>query len=571
MARPKIVITGEDKTKPAFESVKRGLADVVDASGKATGSLERFLKLSPKMLAIGAAGAAVGLTFRSVYKNSEDLKSASENLGSSWAAMTGSLGNTAPVRAAAEAMNALANAIRPAQALSVAEWADEQVSALGRMAVDIQSKLATKQKWQTAAFWLPSTEDLKAQLDAINSEIVKKATETNALITDLRKKGFDPREFAPLSDSQWKDIQDQSTLAYAQIKAAEKDKATSVNADIERQREAARGLADDYMRAYTATRTPQEEFIAALQRANELFQEFGDPDLFSRSVGAARDNLTAATGREEKAANPALSLVGNDLSGVDSFLQSDTQALEAEYQKRADIAALAYSAGLTDLQGYKDREMQLWAHNEAAKSAITMREAENRKAIDDTEFQQKISAANNVAGILGSLASLSEGRGKKEFQTAQRLARAQTIVNTAAMAISAGRDTPGPWPVKAAAVAAALFAGAAQLNKINETQYSGGGSIASATGGGAGGAVPGTSGGGGTAGSNETAVAPASRGVTKITILANNNGIAYLDYASIVSLGEQIRAAGLRGDLIIMDPQSANAQAIAAQAQAQAA
>ena len=76
-----------------------------------------------------------------------------------------------------------------------------------------------------------------------------------------------------------------------------------------------------------------------------------------------------------------------------------------------------------------------------------------------------------TSSFLGSLASLVGSSSKKSFEMSKRLARAQTLVNTAAMAIAAGKDTPGPWYVKAAAVGAALIAGGAQLANINRTTF----------------------------------------------------------------------------------------------------
>jgi hypothetical protein len=301
---------------------------------------------------------------------------------------------------------------------------------------------------------------------------------------------------------------------------------------IEKQREAAKALADEYMRAYTETRGPQEEFIEALKRANELFQSpLGDAELYGKQIQQARDKLAAAT------ENQNFSGVGNRLAAIDESLQTETERIEQEYQERANLSALAYSAGLIDLQGYKNRETQAWANAESQKSKIAESESAARKRISDAELQRNLQFVDTTANLLGSLSSLAEGRNREDFKKSQRIARAQTLVQGAAAAVRAYND--GGWYGVAAVVAFT----AAQLNKINETSYSGGGSIAAATGGGAGGVVPGS-----TQAAPQSDNNQRSGGTTNIYIQGAPNSVLTVD--QVAEIAEQMRIAYANGDYV---------------------
>lgn len=104
MSIAKVEIVAEDKTKSAFMQAKSNLASLADASGKASGSMERFLKLSPQMMALGAATAAVGLAFHDVYKASGDLQKGASALGDGWSRLMATLADTAMIKAAGSAL-----------------------------------------------------------------------------------------------------------------------------------------------------------------------------------------------------------------------------------------------------------------------------------------------------------------------------------------------------------------------------------------------------------------------------------------------------------------------------------
>lgn len=238
------------------------------------------------------------------------------------------------------------------------------------------------------------------------------------------------------------------------------------------------------------------------------------------------------------------------LAALDTAQRTETERIDAQYQKEADTAALAYSAGIIDLQGYKDRETQAWADAEAKKTGIAKRGADDRTAIDEGEFQARIRAAQNVASIFGALSSLAEGRNKRDFENSKRLARAETIVNTGAAIVKA--YLRGSW----LEVAAVTALGAAQLNRINETQYSGGGSIAAATGGGAGGAVPGTDGASSPNSATPQSGSP-SRGITNFYITGES-----LAGATLTQTLEAFQEAINRNDQVFIHYDSRQARVL---------
>jgi len=225
-----------------------------------------------------------------------------------------------------------------------------------------------------------------------------------------------------------------------------------------------------------------------------------------------------------------------------------------------------------------EAETQLWAQNEADKSRLLQEGIDQRIAQEQAAAQiiqqtqsATFSAVGNLFGVFAAkskAAALAQLAITKGYAIFEILARSKVA---AAMAIGpplgpvAGAPLAASitaWGVaNAAAVGASGIAGAIQINQGNF------GAGSSTTGGsGVGGSTTGT-----TKPTATEAAAPVNRGVTQFTIVANNNGIAYLDYASIIILGEKMREASLRGDLIILDPQSRNAQDIAAQSIVQAA
>lgn len=111
------LIKARDKTSEALNSAKRGLADLADASGKAQGSTERFLKLSPQMMAMGAAVAGVSAAFYGAYQASGNMQQAAGKLGDSWSVLTANIANTEVWRKAAEGVDWLAGKL-----MAFADW-----------------------------------------------------------------------------------------------------------------------------------------------------------------------------------------------------------------------------------------------------------------------------------------------------------------------------------------------------------------------------------------------------------------------------------------------------------------
>lgn len=134
----------------------------------------------------------------------------------------------------------------------------------------------------------------------------------------------------------------------------------------------------------------------------------------------------------------SLTSIAGSLSDVlEGQLQRQTDNVNDSYQKRADIVREQVQSGtITEEQGN-----------------ARLKQLENQR-------QQEL-----------------DRTAKKQFDRNKKLRRAEAIVDTYASAVGAFKDTPGPIWVRAAAAAAAVAAGLAQVAAINASQYEGGAGI----------------------------------------------------------------------------------------------
>lgn len=109
---------------------------------------------------------------------------------------------------------------------------------------------------------------------------------------------------------------------------------------------------------------------------------------------------------------------------------------------------------------------------------------ENKKATEES----KINLASQVIGSLGSIVDSFTAKSKKQakaqFEITKGLNIAQAILNTYAAANSALATTLGGPIARGIAVAAVIGAGIANVNKIRQTKFDGGGSVDTSSGGG---------------------------------------------------------------------------------------
>lgn len=564
MAGAKVVISGEDKTKSAFDSVKRGLVGVVDASGKASGSMERFLKLSPQMIAIGAAGAGVAVTFRSIYRNSAELQSASSELGASWKALTSELGKTEAAKSAASALLSIAAAFdslkKSIESPPNQSWLENQTAQINVAASEIdrvQQQILQKRD-NPLAFWLPSESELQTKLAALETYIVSASRSLNE---NVAKNGrpmdaFNPKQF---TDSEWSEIQGKSARAYDAMKAASKDKADSEKADIDRSQEAAKEMAAQYLAVYTATRTPQEEFNDELSRANRLFQELGDVDIYSRQIGAAREKLGSVS-----ASDPVDAKSRDSFLNLQTSLQTEEETIAASYERRQFIVEDALQRGLINEQGYNELSTQIWADNEAQKTRLTEEGINQRIAQEQTAAQIIQQSQEATFNAIGNLFGVFAGKSKSAALAQMGITKGYAIFEILARSKVAAAMAIGPplGPVAGAPLAASItawgyanaaavgVAGIAQAIQINKGSFNGGG-------GGAGGG-----GGGGGDTQNNAPTGPGSSGRTlQFTIVGE-----FFSGETFRDAMEKTLLAYNRGDTVVWDYDSRQAQVIRGEA-----
>lgn len=409
--------------------------------------------------------------------------------------------------------------------------------------------------------------EITARIERIKGEIIKAATEANDYAKRLQAQGIKTPEQDAAAGAAAAAAQREAQAAKA---ARDKEELTA----LEARSVAANQLKEIHDQMYDAVLTPQEKYFNRLKEIAEVERVYGEEIAGRASQKAGEqfiaDEAASPQGRETAAFDAAQAQQQAQsaarLAEIETSLQTENERIEAAYLAREFMLEDARQRGLVSEQRYHELSTQMWAQSEAEKSAIDMREAEQREQRDATEFQNKMRWADMGANLLGSFASLSEGRGKSAFETSQRLARAQTIVSTASAAMKAfawGAEWGGP-PAGAAAAAVAVAAGLAQLNKINETKYSGGGSIATATGGGAGGSVPGTSGGVSSPGASSagSASGAGNGGITQITIIGSSGDT--LTVGQMEQAFDHIRDGIARGDKILIERQSMQAQILSA-------
>lgn len=568
-----IVFDATDRTGRAFASIKNAIGDIAESGQKAQGSMGRFLQLSPQMIALGAATAGVGAVMRGVYQNSDDLKGAASKLGVAWDSLMSSMAKSEIVTKVAEGMKSLADnmtllADKPKE---VATFANDSVLELSKGITKLQDQIATKSNYGDMAFWLPSVAELHTQLDALTAEVVKKSTETNKLIADLRKRGLDPTEFVQLNDAAWNSIIFQSEKAFEKIKKQEND-AKKHKEDVLKAYEKVFTESLDEQSKLSLKYTEAAIDAAAIlefdkkpatkKRVNEILLRL-DQEYLDASAGLVANNPPAPDASQLDKNKSKLDFLGGDtraakaeeqLSKLTESLRTEEQVIADSYAQRQFIIESAFQEGsIPTLQEYNDLSTELWAENEANKTRIVAEGIEARHSLEIASQQTQLSATSS---ILGSLSSLTEGHSKKAFQISKAFARAQTIVNTYAAATRHAAETP--YPLSIAVVAADIAMGLANLNRINETSYTGGGSISNSTGG----AVGGSPNLGPPSGSTSQPSSSAGTrgGITNITFVADKNGTVTLDADQMDAFIQAAADAVARGDQILIQPGSYNAQ-----------
>lgn len=147
---------------------------------------------------------------------------------------------------------------------------------------------------------------------------------------------------------------------------------------------------------------------------------------------------------------------------------AEIQAAEERNAKRLEQAREFYNQGIIDEQEFSGFVTANYDLYEKEKTRITKEQSDKRKAIFEAERRSQLlnlsAYASSTASILGSVATIVEATGKKNFKLAQGLRYAEAVVSTAAGIARAYADHP--WPLSAVVSAAVAAAGAAQIAVI---------------------------------------------------------------------------------------------------------
>lgn len=192
-------------------------------------------------------------------------------------------------------------------------------------------------------------------------------------------------------------------------------------------------------------------------------------------------------------------------------LQTNKEALNAEYAMRDRAAeasmmeeGLAKKLELIDIQ--REQELAALDLTELEKKAIREKYRLEEEAAEDEAAKKKVertmktgmatldatkAGLQGISDLVGAFAGKSEGAQRRAFETQKKLNIAMAVIDTIKGAVSAftgmTSTIPGPVGLALGAVAAAgvVASGVANVAKIKNTKFEGGGSATAATGGGA--------------------------------------------------------------------------------------
>lgn len=199
--------------------------------------------------------------------------------------------------------------------------------------------------------------------------------------------------------------------------------------------------------------------------------------------GAEQEEKTAKWRRQGEV---TLEELGARLASRGKEYRDPLQALEAENKaKLAKLAAdekrdkKAEDDHFARIDAGQDQEIKLAEELSSRKLAIEKLYLEASKTQAETYAKQKadLERKNMLQGLgyaadtLRSLAALQATGSEKTFKRGQQLQIAAATVDTARGAVGAFADTPGPGWVRAAALIAALAAGAVQIQAIRSQKF----------------------------------------------------------------------------------------------------
>lgn len=367
----------------------------------------------------------------------ETIGGSMSNLGDSWDYFMVSLGKTGPIDAAASSFNGLSGALRYfGQHFELfAAYRDGKVGFWDWLVADATG----------------SSDEIKKILDAagqLDGELIKLKATVDTMLD--HKQG-----------NLWWSAADEAGLQLARSALKEYRAELAQTADVA----SLMNAADHSAAMSTGTGAPQQRDAGQVQMDIAAGNATED-DIWLKRIG-----LDAESVERVKSARYEIDQWNRDQDALETAAWVQAEQTQMEVR-----------------QEFLDKQTQ----QEIAQAEKSARE---REAIERRAYHMKMRYTNDVVGgTLGLMSVLSSGLDKnneKQFKKDQKLQRGRAIISTAAGVTRAFSDYGWPWGLIPAGLT--IAAGAAQLDQINSTSYSGGGSIGGISGGSApsmGGQVP---------------------------------------------------------------------------------
>lgn len=253
---------------------------------------------------------------------------------------------------------------------------------------------------------------------------------------------------------------------------------TQINDEINTTRQRIDELTGAMLRAESAT---QQEGIGGWI-SSMVFGDSGTAQEAREEIARLETKLSELEGRLVTARGGEVAAPGEAKTEVTRDLSK--KELEALQKKNREKFAIEIAEGnkIVDLfvtqeqakQDAANRTFEVQQQLRDMDSAAAQQELERQKARDKQRLDSTVSLAASTMSLMGSMQEFRGRQSRKEFELNKALNIGLTVANTAAMAVAAGRDTPGPWYVRLAAVLAAVSTGVGQLNAIKSASFGGG-------------------------------------------------------------------------------------------------
>lgn len=478
---------GALKSESAVKLFGRAGTDLINLLNGGRENLTAFTKEAERLgLVIGEDTAAAADEFN-------------DNLGRLKATFMG-LANEAlpPLLAAMNKLNELfgAKASKPLE--NASDWALGKIKDAQKEIDDLNAELASIGRGtHLSSLWGRDADEVKKDIEAARARVLEyakvrdDALQAEQKIAASAKKVDEKRVQKALTGG------DSTTRKSGNDRPLTLDQqAEKLFPDIGRQREEAQSIADGYKKIFEATRTPQEEGIAAIEAANRAFNAgLADVDLYARAIAGAFEEFQGGDETQRKideaisANGDAVQRIKDLYKGVAESLLTEEQQLADSYSRRTGIIMDAYYNGvIPTIEEAQTKIADLTLQHLAEMGSAEAQAALQRKQFETATWSEKVTT---ITGQMGKLLAGSQAHSKQMFNIGKALAIAEglvTLPKTVMDAYAWGNKFGGP-PLGAAMAAVAGAAQLVNLNAIRSASFTGGGGGGKG-GGGAAGAVP---------------------------------------------------------------------------------